>query len=297
LTELGNRLKEARLANGLSLEDLQAITKIQKRYLIGIENGDFSAMPGSFYVRAFIKQYAEAVQLDHDEIFETYKAEIPVAYHEHLPEQLSRVKTHKTLTDRNPKIFDVLPKILIGIFIIGAAALIYYYFLTHNAGNNSKESINNQNATANLAKSDNFKSVKASEKKKKKTNVKKVDSNENSTQTEVPTQEIALVQKGGSRSTYELKNTDKFVVKLVSNGQTWVNIKNGKGYSFFQGMLNKDGTNTQTIDLTKESDAVLVIGRTIDTDIFVNDQKLEYATPPTQVVRQDITIHFVPKNK
>ena len=35
------------------------------------------AMPGNFYVRAFIKQYAEAVELNPDEIFETYKEEIP----------------------------------------------------------------------------------------------------------------------------------------------------------------------------------------------------------------------------
>ena len=48
LTELGARLKEARLAKGYSLEDLQEITKIQKRYLIGIEEGNYSIMPGSF---------------------------------------------------------------------------------------------------------------------------------------------------------------------------------------------------------------------------------------------------------
>ena len=68
LTELGNRLKEARLVKGLSLDDLQEITKIQKRYLIGIEEGNYSMMPGKFYVRAFIKQYAEAVGLEPEEI-------------------------------------------------------------------------------------------------------------------------------------------------------------------------------------------------------------------------------------
>ena len=61
MTELGKILKEAREAKGLSLDDLQQITKIQKRYLIGIEEGNYDMMPGKFYVRAFIKQYAEAV--------------------------------------------------------------------------------------------------------------------------------------------------------------------------------------------------------------------------------------------
>ena len=79
MTELGARLKEARLQKGYSLDDLQEITKIQKRYLVGIEEGNYSSMPGTFYVRAFIKQYAEAVGLDADEILQQYQKEIPVS--------------------------------------------------------------------------------------------------------------------------------------------------------------------------------------------------------------------------
>ena len=59
------------------MDDLQSITKIQKRYLSGIENEDYSMMPGSFYVRAFIKQYAEAVGLDPDEMLSMYKDTAP----------------------------------------------------------------------------------------------------------------------------------------------------------------------------------------------------------------------------
>jgi cytoskeletal protein RodZ len=296
LTELGNRLKEARLASGLSLEDLQDVTKIQKRYLIGIEQGDFSAMPGNFYVRAFIKQYAEAVHIDPEEIFETFKADIPPAHNEHLTEQLSRVETHKTITDRNPKVFDLLPKILIAVFVIGAAALIYY-FLTNHAASDTKESENKQNETVNISTSDELKKAHETKKGKKKKDTVKEEKTETSKEPEVPVQELAVLQKSGTRTTYQLKNTDKFVIKLVSNGQSWVSIKNDKGHSFYQGMLNKDATNTQTVDLSAESVAVLRIGRASETDIFVNDQKLEYALPPTEVITQNITIQFVPKNK
>lgn len=299
MAELGNRLKEARLASGLNLNDLQSITKIQKRYLVGIEQGDYSAMPGDFYARAFIKQYAEAVQLNPDEIFETYKSEIPIANNEKLAEQLSRVKTHKTITDRNPKVFDLLPKILIGIVIIGAAALAYH-LITHYAENKTKESVNIQNEQFHVSTSDKLKNADASKKDKKKKDNKKNESSgtvANSPQTTVPIQEITVAQKSGARTTYELKNTDKFVVKLVSNGKTWVNIKNGKGFSFFQGILDKSSTNSQTVDFSKETSAILVIGKAADTDIFVNDQKLEYAIPPNQVGTQTITIQFTLQNK
>ncbi|MFB5194208.1 helix-turn-helix domain-containing protein [Neobacillus sp. KR4-4] len=298
MTELGNRLKEARLANGLSLDDLQSMTKIQKRYLIGIEEGNYASMPGNFYVRAFIKQYAEALSLDPDEIFETYKGEIPASLNDELPQQLSRVKTHKSISESNSKIFDILPKVLICVFVIGVASLLYYFVYKH-AGDNTNESINKENEPVKIVKSENLEKEKAEENKKDDIQQKKDNTEQEEQQTTVeesPKQEITAVQSSGRNSTYELKNADKFVVKLVSKGQTWVSIKNGKGKSFFQGLLKTGGTESQTEDLSAESAAVIRVGNAADTEIYVNDQKLEYAVPATANV-QNITIQYVLKNE
>ena len=153
MTELGNILKEAREAKGLSLDELQSITKIQKRYLIGIEDGNYSMMPGKFYVRAFIKQYAEAVGLDPDPLFEQYKNEIPNTYNEELPEQLSRVQSRKSISPDTSRIFDILPKILIVVFIIGATALIWY-LIVQNAGDESKEPATTDKGKTSLEETD-----------------------------------------------------------------------------------------------------------------------------------------------
>jgi cytoskeletal protein RodZ len=298
LTELGNRLKEARLAKGLSLDDLQSMTKIQKRYLVGIEEGNYDSMPGNFYVRAFIKQYAEAVQIDPDEIFETYKSEIPVTYNEDLPVQLSRVKTRKAAASRSPVVYDVLPKVLIAVFIIGAAALLYY-FLQQHAKNNATDTLNKQNQPVSFVKS---KDLEKSNTQSKKTETNTSSSKNNNTnksggpaQPAPPKQTITVVKNSGINTTYQVQNANKFVVKLVSRGQTWVNIKNSKGVSLFQGLLKSGGS--KTVDLSNDSSAFIVVGRTVDTDIYVNDQKINYTIPPTQVVRQNITIQYVPKNK
>ncbi|MFP5106160.1 helix-turn-helix domain-containing protein [Neobacillus sp. C211] len=299
MTELGNRLKEARLAKGFSLDDVQSMTKIQKRYLIGIEEGNYASMPGNFYVRAFIKQYAEALSLNPDEIFETYKGEIPATYNDDLPQQLSRVKTHKTITEGNSKIFDILPKVLIGVFVIGAASLLYY-FISNHAGGNSNESISKQNEPVKIVTSKNLEKVKADDKDNQKVNEEQKDNTvqeeEQTTVEETPKQEITAVQSSGRNSTYELKNADKFIVKLVSKGQTWVSIKNGKGKSFFQGLLKTGTTESQTEDLSAESMAVIRVGNAADTEIYVNDQKLEYAVPATANV-QNITIQYVLKDE
>lgn len=63
-TKIGQTLRQARLNKNLSLDELQQITKIQRRYLEAIEVGDLESLPGTFYVRAFVRQYAQAVGED-----------------------------------------------------------------------------------------------------------------------------------------------------------------------------------------------------------------------------------------
>ena len=76
MSELGTKLREARVEKGYTLNTLQQMTKIQKKYLQAIELGNYDEMPGSFYVRAFIKQYADMVGLDGDELLIEYEDEL-----------------------------------------------------------------------------------------------------------------------------------------------------------------------------------------------------------------------------
>ncbi|MFD4815162.1 helix-turn-helix domain-containing protein [Peribacillus butanolivorans] len=294
LTELGNRLKEAREAKGLSLEDLQELTKIQKRYLIGIEEGNYSMMPGKFYVRAFIKQYCEAVGLDSEEIFEQYKSEVPSVYSEELPEQLSRVQSRKTIPAGDSKVVEMLPKILVAVLVIGVAILIWVLVSSNMSKPDSDDKKNDkQNAAVGYNKSDDFN--KEEEKADKKQDVKKEDTSDKKDDAsdavdEKTQQELAVVSTSGKNSTYELKNTDTFKLKVTSKGSPWVGINNGEGKLLFQGTINKN--ESQEIDFTNEKEAVINIGRAYETEIYVNDEKLEYSISPTEVNTQLVTIQF-----
>nr|WP_312019040.1 RodZ domain-containing protein [Peribacillus frigoritolerans] len=292
---MGNRLKEAREAKGLSLEDLQELTKIQKRYLIGIEEGNYSMMPGKFYVRAFIKQYCEAVGLDSEEIFEQYKSEIPSVYSEELPEQLSRVQSRKTIPAGDSKVVELLPKILAAVLVIGAAVLIWVLVLNYmsNPDNEDKKDAKQSDAV-DYNKSEEFN--KEEENADQKQNEEKSDSSEkkNEVDTAVKDEEkeqnLAVTSSSGKNSTYELKNTDTFKLKVTSKGSPWVGIKNGEGKLLFQGTIEKD--KSQEIDFTNEKEAVINIGRAYETEIYVNDEKLEYSISPTEVNTQLVTIQF-----
>ena len=51
--EVGKKLHDARVAKGYTLDDLQQATKIQKRYLIAIEDEKFDELPGDFYAVSY----------------------------------------------------------------------------------------------------------------------------------------------------------------------------------------------------------------------------------------------------
>ncbi|WLR53368.1 helix-turn-helix domain-containing protein [Mesobacillus subterraneus] len=290
MTELGNILKEAREAKGLSLDELQSITKIQKRYLLGIEEGNYSMMPGKFYVRAFIKQYAEAVGLDPEQLFEQHKNDIPSTYNEELPDQLSRVQSRKSLSPETSKVLDVLPKILIGIFIIGAIALVWYLIVL-NAGDETKEPATTGKETT-IDEPAETEDESLDEDPSDSEDAAEEEPAEEEAEPETPAQELTVISNSGSNTVYELKGADAFVIKIVSLGQTWVGLSNGSK-SIFQETLVKGKNESRTEDLSNETKAVINIGRAPDTEIYVNDEKLEYAVPPDQDMTQVITINFV----
>lgn len=100
VTELGQKLKEAREAKGLSIDQLHEITKIQKRHLVAIEEGNYDVLPGAFYARAFIKQYADAVGLNGEELLVEHQSTIPQSEKREVPQ----VSTGQN-TRNNAKIF------------------------------------------------------------------------------------------------------------------------------------------------------------------------------------------------
>ncbi|MBS8263535.1 DUF4115 domain-containing protein [Mesobacillus boroniphilus] len=292
MTELGNLLKEAREAKGLSLDELQSITKIQKRYLLGIEEGNYSMMPGKFYVRAFIKQYAEAVSLDPEQLFEQHKNEIPSTYNEELPEQLSRVQSRKSISPDTSKVLDILPKILIGVFIIASIALVWY-LIVKSAGDETEQPANTDKGQTSFEETEEFADDSGEEDTGEEEDAAEEEPAEEEAEPETPAQELTVSSNSGSNTVYELKNADQFVIKIVSLGQTWVGLSNGSGKSIFQETLVKGENESRTEDLSNETQAVINIGRAPDTEIYVNDQKLEYAVPPEEDMTQVITIKFV----
>ncbi|MDB5680388.1 MAG: hypothetical protein JWO16_193 [Sphingomonas bacterium] len=60
----GDKLREAREAQGLTLADIANRTRVPTRHLEAIENGEYASMPSPTYAIGFAKAYARVVGLD-----------------------------------------------------------------------------------------------------------------------------------------------------------------------------------------------------------------------------------------
>ena len=81
---VGQRLRAAREAKGMSIEDIAASTRIPTRHLLSLEESEWDKLPASTYSVGFAKNYAGAVGLDKAEIAEALRhemgSELPAHY-------------------------------------------------------------------------------------------------------------------------------------------------------------------------------------------------------------------------
>ena len=84
----GGRLRAAREAKGLSIEEIASTTRIPTRHLESLEKADWTNMPAPTYSVGFARNYATAVGLDRDEIGDQLRREMGNTRPVHQPAEL-----------------------------------------------------------------------------------------------------------------------------------------------------------------------------------------------------------------
>lgn len=285
MTELGARLKEARTAKGYSIEDLQEITKIQKRYLAGIEEGNYASMPGAFYVRAFIKQYAEAVGLNGDELLETYKSEIPSPSNEDVTKSIPTTPSRRALGGRSSsKIMEIFPMIMVVVFVI--AIIIMSWFLFQNRADEPEDSVTSDELTQENKPTfeDNENIQPADKEEPKEEEEEPVEEVEEEPK---PTQQLSFVDLQGVTSNYNLTDAETYLVKLVAVNTTWLNIRD-ENDKIIADQSVKAGE-TYEFDASALSKIRIRLGHAPGNIVTINDEVVEFKSAE---ITQNAVIQF-----
>lgn len=72
MSAIGDALKEARMKKKMSIEDVSEGTGIRIQYLEALEKGEYSRIPGEVFIKGFLRNYGNFVDLDGNELVDAY---------------------------------------------------------------------------------------------------------------------------------------------------------------------------------------------------------------------------------
>src|SRR5438874_2132890 len=133
---LGKKLKEARLARGLTLDDAYRMTKIRPNRLEAIENEDFSLFDSLTYSKAAVLIYGKFLEVDvspYLEAFETSENVTTDGY-SYLqdapePEPMRPVKVRRRSSSPGSGSRGSLMPLIIGILVLVVGFTVMKWFL------------------------------------------------------------------------------------------------------------------------------------------------------------------------
>lgn len=243
MSDLGLLLRKAREQRGYSLDDIQEATKIRKRYLEAIEQGDYKVLPGSFYVRAFVKTYAETVGLDAEEVLRLYHKELPKppAPETTAPENIIKPKSRSV--QHNDRWGKLAVTVLMWLFPILIIAVVYVYLSQHSDSNAEKSDRESAITTDTASPSSSVTpSVSPSPSISATPSLPASPSPETVTLTET--------KKSGSTTHYDVSPAGAHQLKIVATQPGWIGVQenNSKGHYLYNG--SPQNSDEMVFDLT-----------------------------------------------
>ncbi|WP_139998465.1 helix-turn-helix domain-containing protein [Paenibacillus paridis] len=264
MSDLGELLRKARDQRGLTLDDIQETTKIRKRYLEAIESGDHTVLPGPFYVRAFVKNYSEAVGLDPDEVLRLYQHEVPAAPVEQIAEPLVVRAPRRVKSQSSERLGKIGFNVVMWSFLVLIVVVIWVYVINKDNGDSKQLDESTKITDASEPPVDNGNGTE--------TGNGNTPSNEPTATippTEAPTT-VTFGSKVGKADQYDIGPagvSHKVEVKVVG-GRSWLEVRSGSNTGEKLYSANAEDGVVESYELT--GPIYINVGRADLTEITVN---------------------------
>ncbi|MGM0471913.1 MAG: helix-turn-helix domain-containing protein [Bacillota bacterium] len=131
MEEISQKIKKARLEQDITLEEVHQETKIRKRYLEAIEEGDMELIAQKVFLKGFLRVYADYVGLDGLQILQEFNQLLALQDNDKEAET-AEVTEEQSEDDLVEDILSVVTKHLAkiavstGLIVIVAVGLLFY---------------------------------------------------------------------------------------------------------------------------------------------------------------------------
>lgn len=295
---IGERLKERRLEKGLTIEDIQNATKIQARHIQAIERNDFSLIPGNFYVRAFIREYAQAVGFDPHALMDEHKSELPETLTTDTRDftTLKRSRTRTKVKDKSP--FQMLlPTIFVLLLLFLIGFIIYEFVLTSDESapttpveDNSSSVGEEVSIPSDHDEPEGTGEADTSDDDTSDETISDEDEDADTPETTEPVLELKDYQNNASIYHY-VTEEDSINMTVDTTNQNWLQIEDSSGQSLYEQMLTTSNGPVE-IDLTDVDFTYLRFGEPGVISIEINGEPVEFSDEMNMSSVQEVWIYF-----
>jgi cytoskeletal protein RodZ len=143
---LGEKLRQAREAGGITISEVAEQTRIAPLYLECIENNDYRTLPGGIFNKGFVKSFAKYVGVDEQEALQDY-ANLLSNQDQQIVEEPKTYRSQVLTDDRSSS--SMLPTIVFAVIILGLMTwgiLTLVNYIQQNPDQLASENATNTNA-------------------------------------------------------------------------------------------------------------------------------------------------------
>jgi cytoskeletal protein RodZ len=251
---VGRALARARLAAGLTVDEISTVTRVRVPLVQSMEQDDFSRCGGDVYARGHIRAFARAVGLDPEPLIEQYAAEHEAA---DLPVKVAPVYEAERIRSVEPRRPNWTAAMIAAIVAVIGFVGFTVFSGSGGGGSTAKSATSSPTASATPT-------------------------------TKPPTtpQGNQVPKPQPSDSAIAAAPPDKVTVKVTAEGGTsWIQATDSNGKMLFQDSLRKGQSQTWTDDRKIK----LIVGNAGAVQLFVNGKDLGPAGSDGQVVRLTYT--------
>lgn len=293
---VGHILRKARIAKGMSVDDVSRQLRLSVQQIEAIEKENFEKLPGRTFLRGFIRNYASLVQLDSTPLLQMLPESVPViSTYERTP------LTNKQISFSSNRESSGNNRLI--IIIILFAVILGAYFTSENIGWNKTSDSNAMNNEAKKVaeKASVEIQLPISSPIKTATNTQTNKAPEPSIQ--ISTEKNSNAESGIKAETLivaaenksVMQDTEKPAVASSDLGNlyfkftadSWVKVVDGKGVPLFE-QLKKGGSEQMIVGKRPLS---IVLGNASGVNLTYNDQEINIPS----YKKQDGTARFTLK--
>lgn len=148
MKNIGQKLKEKREENSLSIEEVAEDLKMRPSQITSIEEGRKEDFKDVFYLKYFIRDYAKYLGLDSDKILDEFNeylfdetSKIPID----IINQAKKEKKENTEELSSPYTSKIkqkikIPKLIIGLILVIILIIVGYIIISNYKGNDFSDS-------------------------------------------------------------------------------------------------------------------------------------------------------------